>query len=88
MTNFPELDRRLFDRVIVELDLNVDDFEISLERDFPDGEEKNEMGEAGTGRVTVTYKPTASTRNYRYDVFPPEHLQLEREIKMNLFKTR
>jgi len=87
MPKFPDFDRRHFDQVIVEAELNIDDFEISLERDIPEGKEKNEMGEAGTGTITVTYSPTGISSCYRYNVVPPGHFQFERELKMNLFKT-
>ena len=42
----------------------------------------------GTGKVTVTYKPTEIARHYRYNVVLPPHDQFDRELKMNLFKTR
>ncbi len=43
-------ERALFDRHIVEADLNVDDFEITKESDVP---ETTML--IGTGTVTVTY---------------------------------
>ncbi len=42
-------DRRLFDRHIVEADINVDDFKITKERDAPGATKL-----IGTGKVTVT----------------------------------
>ena len=46
-------ERALFDRHSVEADRNVDDFEITKERDAPGATKL-----IGTGKVTVTYKPT------------------------------
>jgi len=75
-------ERKLFDRHIVEADLDVDDFEITKETDAP-GTTKL----IGTGTVTVTYKPTGIVRHYRDGVFPPPHVEFDREIKKDLFKT-
>ncbi len=75
-------ERALFDRHIVEADLNVDDFEISKERDAP-GSTKL----IGTGKVTVIYKPTGISRHYPDGVFPPPHVEFDRELKTDLFKT-
>ncbi len=87
MTQFEGMDRTHFDRVIVEAELKIGDFEINLERDIPEGKEKNEMGWRGTGTITVNYSPTGISSCYRYNVVPPGHFQFERELKMNLFKT-
>ncbi len=76
-------ERALFDRHIVEAELNVDDFEITKERDAP-GTTKL----IGTGKVTVTYKPTGIARHYRDGVFPPPHVEFERELKKDMFKMR
>ena len=76
-------ERALFNRYIVEAKLNVDAFEITKERDARGTTEL-----IGTGTVTVTYKPTDIARHYRYGVVPPPHEQFDRELKMNLFKTR
>ncbi len=73
----------LYDRCIVEAKLNVDDFEITKERDAPGATKL-----IGTGKVTVTYKPTRIVRHYRDGAFPPPHLEFESELKMNIFKTR
>ena len=75
-------ERKLFDRYIVEVDLGVDDFEITKERDAP-----GTTMLIGTGKVTVTYKPTGVVRHYRDGVFPPPRLEFERELKKNIFKT-
>ena len=75
-------ERKLFERHIVEADLNVDDFEITKETDAP-GTTKL----IGTGKVTVTYKPTGIVRHYRDGVVPPPHVEFERELKMNIFHT-
>ncbi len=75
-------ERKLFDRHIVEADLNADDFEITNERDAP-GITKL----IGTGKVTVTYKPTGVVRHYRDGIVPPPHVEFDRELKKNIFKT-
>ena len=76
-------DRALFDRHIVEADLNVDNFEITKERDAPGATKL-----IGTGKVTVTYKPTGIARHYRDGVFPPPHIEFERELKKDIFNIR
>ncbi len=75
-------ERKLFDRQIVEADLDVDDFEITKERDAP-GITKL----IGTGRVAVTYKHKGVVRHYRDGIVPPPHVEFDRELKKNLFKT-
>ena len=76
-------ERKLFDRHIVETDLNADDFEITKERDAP-GITKL----IGTGKVTVTYKPTGIARHYRDGIVPPPHVEFDRELKKDMFKMR
>ncbi len=76
-------ERKLFDRHIVEIGLNVDEFKITKERDAP-GITKL----IGTGKVTVIYKPTGFVRHYRDGAFPPPHVEFDRELKMNIFNTR
>ncbi len=76
-------ERALFDRHIVEADLNVDNFEITKEGDAP-GTTKL----IGIGKVTVIYKPTEIARRYRDGVYPPPHVEFERDLKMELFSTR
>ena len=76
-------ERKLFDRHIVEADLGVDDFGITKERDAP-GITKL----IGTGKVTVVYKPTGIARHYRDGIVPPPHVEFDRELKKDLFKTR
>ncbi len=76
-------ERSLFDGHIVKAELNVDDFEITKERDAP-GTKKL----IGTGKVTVIYRPTGISRHYRDGVYPPPHVEFERELKMRLFSTR
>ncbi len=76
-------ERRFFDRHIVEADLNVDDFKITKDRDAP-GTTKL----VGTGKVTVIYKPTGIARHYRDGVVPPPHVELERELKKDMFEIR
>ena len=76
-------ERVRYDRHIVEADLNVDDFKITKERDAH-GIKKL----IGTGKVTVNYKPTGITRHYRDGIVPPPHVEFDRELKKDLFKTR
>ncbi len=86
-------ERALFDRYIVEAELNVDEFEITKESDAP-----GDTQQMGTGTVTVAYTPPTSAaatrtpteivRHYRNGVVPPPHAEFERELKMNIFKTR
>ena len=75
-------ERAFFDRHIVEADLNVDDFEITKERDAPGATKL-----IGTGKVTVTYKPTRIARHYRDGAYPPPHVEFKRELKKDKFKT-
>jgi len=69
-------ERSLFDRYIIEAKLNVDDFEITKERDAPGAKKL-----IGTGTVMVTYKPTGIVRHYRDGVYPPPHVEFKRELK-------
>ncbi len=75
-------ERKLFDRHIVEADLSIDDFEITKEIDAP-GTTKL----IGTGKVTVTHKLTGVVRHYRDGIVPPPHVEFDRELKKDLFKT-
>ena len=77
-----DTERALFDWHIVEADLNVDDFEITKERDAPGATKL-----IGTGKVTVTYKPTRIARHYRDGASPPPHVEFKRELKEDIFKT-
>jgi hypothetical protein len=76
-------ERALFDRHIAEADLSVDDFEITKERDPP-----GTTMLIGTGKVTVIYLPTGIARHYRDGVFPPPHVEFERELKKDMFIMR
>ena len=76
-----------FHRVIVEAELNVDAFEITKEEDVPGTKGQGSLSHAGTGTVTVTYKPTEIAHHYRDGVVPPAYLQFEKDLKLNLFKT-
>ena len=76
-------ERKLFDRHIVEADLNVDDFEITKETDAP-----GTTMLIGTGKVTVTFKPTGVVRHYRDGIVPPPHVEFDRELKKDMFKMR
>ena len=75
--------RALFDKVIVEANLNVGNFRITKEKNTP-GTTKL----IGTGMVTVTYEPSGIARHYRDGVFPPPHVDFARELTLNIFKTR
>ena len=55
---------------------------ITKERDAPGATKL-----IGTGKVTVTYKPTRIARHYRDGVFPPPHVEFKRELKKDMFKT-
>jgi len=70
----------LYGRCIVEAKLNVDDFEITKERDAPGATKLT-----GTGKVMVTYKPTGIVRHYRDGVFPPPHVEFQRELRKDMF---
>ncbi len=76
-------ERALFDRHIVEANLDVDDFETIKERDAP-----GVIKLIGTGKVTVIYKPTGIARHYRDGMVPPPHVEFDRELKKDLFQTR
>lgn len=73
----------LYNRCILEAKLKVVDFEMNKVRDAPGA-----IKQRGAGTVTVTYKPTGIARHYRDGVFPPPHLEFERELKMNIFETQ
>ena len=83
MSLIDDSERALFNRHIVEAQLNVDNFEITKERDAPGATLL-----IGTGKVTVTYKPTGIARHYRDGVYPPPHVEFERELKKDMFKMR
>ena len=76
-------ERALFNRHIIEAQLNVDNFEITKEEDAPGARKL-----IGTGKVTVTYKPTRIVRHYREGVYPPPHVEFDRELKKDIFKIR
>ena len=76
-------ERGLYNRRILEAKLNVAGFEMNKERDAPGATKL-----IGTGKVTVTYKPARIVRHYRDGAFPPPTAEFERELKMNIFKTR
>ncbi len=76
-------ERALFDRHIVEANLDVDDFETIKERDAP-----GVIKLIGTGKVTVIYKPTGIARHYRDGMVPPPHVEFDRELKKDLFETQ
>ena len=73
-------ERALYNHYIVEVQLEIDDFEVGKEHDVP-----GTRTGPGTGTVTVTYKPTGVARQYRDGVIPPPHLEFERELKDGVF---
>ena len=81
-------ERLLYNRVIVEADLNVDAFEITKEEDVPGTKGKGSLGDVGTGTIKVTYKPTSVSAHYRDRVVPPPWLQFDLDLKGNLFRTQ
>jgi len=83
MSLIHDSERALFNWHIVEAQLNVDNFEITKERDAPGATKL-----ICTGKVTVTYKPTGIARHYRDGVYPPPHVEFERELKKDMFKMR
>ncbi len=76
-------ERALYNHYIIEVQLSIDDFDVSKQHDIP-GTRKG----PGTGTVTVTYMPTGIARQYRDGVIPPPHLQFERDLKEGVFATR
>jgi len=87
MSMFTGPERAPFHRCIVAAKLNVDAFEITVERDTPGSKGKGSLGDTGTGTLKVTYKPTGISAHYRYGVVPPAYLEFEADLKLNLFKT-
>ncbi len=77
-----------FHRVIVEAKLNIDAFEITLERDTRGTKGKGSLGDAGTGTIKVTYKPSGISSQYRDGVVPPPWLKFDLDLKGNLFRTQ
>jgi len=87
MSMFIGVEGAPFHRCIVEAKLNLDAFEITLERDTRGSKGKGSLGDAGIGTIKVTYKPTSVSAHYRDGVVPPADLQFEADLKLNLFKT-
>jgi len=91
MTTESELED--FEQCIIEADLYVSDFKLTEQRDAP-----GDIQHMGTGTVTVTYTPPTSaarrstptgiSRTYRAGVVPTWPVEFERELKLNIFKTR
>ena len=91
MINESELED--FEQCIIEADLYVSDFKLTEQRDAP-----GDIQHMGTGTVTVTYTPPTSaarrstptgiSRTYRAGVVPTWPVEFERELKLNIFKTR
>ena len=81
------IERGYFHRCIVAAKLNVDDFEITLERDTPGSKRKGSLGHTATGTLKVTYKPTGVSTHYRYGLVPPAYLEFEADLNANIFKT-
>ena len=81
------IERAPFHRCIVAAKLNVDAFEITLERDTPGSKENGSLEDTGTGTLKVTYKPTGVSTHYRYGVVPPAYLEFEADLNAYIFKT-
>ena len=81
-------ERANFDHYIVEAELNVDTFEIKKEEDAPGKKGFGSLGDAGTGTIKVTYKPSGISSHYRDGVVPPPWLKFDLDLKGNLFRTR
>ena len=77
-----------FHRVIVEAKLNLDAFEIILERDTRGSEGKGSLWDGGIGTIKVTYKPSGISSHYRDGVVPPPWLKFDLDLKGNLFRTQ
>ncbi len=69
---------------IVEAELNVDDFKLTEQLD-PDAPKK---GDFPTGTVTVTYTPTGVARSYDAGGGSTWSAKFERDLNLNVFKTR
>ena len=88
MSIFVGVEREPFHRCIVAAKLNVDAFDITLERNTPGSKGKGSLGDTGTGTLKVTYKPTGVSTHYRYGIVPPAYLEFETDLKSNTFKTQ
>ena len=94
MSLITDSEREDFKRCIVEADLFADDFKLAEQKDA--GGPKD--GYFRTGTVTVTYTPPTSAaprstptgiaRTYRAGVVPTWAVEFERDLKLNIFKTR
>ncbi len=69
---------------IVEAELNVDDFKL-MEQIAPD---EPKEGHFPTGTVTVTYTPTGVARSYDAGGGSTWSDKFERDLNLNVFKTR
>ncbi len=76
-------ERTLFDRHIIEADLNINNFEITKESDASGAKKL-----LGTGKVTVIYKLTGIVRHYRDGIYPPPHIEFDRELRKDIFTMR
>ncbi len=88
MSMFIGVEREPFHRCIVAAKLNVDAFDITLDRDTPGSKRKGSLGDTGTGTLKVTYKPTGVSTHYRYGIGPPAYLEFETDLKSNIFQTQ
>jgi hypothetical protein len=71
-------------RCIVEAELSVDDFKLTEQLD-PDGPKE---GYFPTGTVTMTYTPTGVARSYDARGGSSWSAKFERDLNLNIFKTR
>ncbi len=71
-------------RCIVEAELNVANFKLTEQLD-PDGPKE---GCFPTGALTVTYTPTGVARSYDVGEGSTWSAKFERDLNLNVFKTR
>ncbi len=71
-------------RCVVEAELSVDDFKLTEQLD-PDGPKE---GYFPTGTVTMTYTPTGVARSYDAGGGSSWSAKFERDLNLNIFKTR
>ncbi len=69
---------------IVEAELSVDDFKLAEQLD-PDGPKE---GYFPAGTVTMTYTPTGVARSYDAGGVSTWTAKFERDLNLNIFKTR
>ncbi len=84
MSLITDSERADFERVIVQAGLDVDDFELTEQRDESGPKEQH----VRTGRVTVTYKPMGITCSYHAGHVSAWLMEFEHDLKRKAFQTR